>query len=531
MNLFTSFLFAALTFQSLAQEDGLTIQTQQGSVEGALVIPGVRRFLGIPYAIANRWEAPQLPPSQSTTFEATNFGDTCVQELNAANLAFLSLSGLEGQQVQESENCLSVNIWAPSSDRKQSTAVMLWIYGGGFLFGTSNTIFYDGQNLVRDNDDVILVTMNYRTNIFGFPNAPQLVSATNSQNFGLLDVDAAIKWVHDNIASFGGDPNRIVLFGQSAGSGIIDAYTYTHLEDTIVKGVIEESGSAAGQLSLTPSGQPLSPTAWNAVATTVGCGNTSTAEQFTCMQAVPFRTLENAVLSSNVSLGPIQDSTLFYWFLVPNNPILKNPDITFPSDINARSSAGEFLKVPLLIGNTANEGDIFIIASDEASNEVEIPVLTQIASDAVTEVGFACPASTTANDRVKAGVPTWSFSAIFPDISSRPDLRAYHASEIPIVFGTYNSSIFGPPTAIEIAFSRYVQGAWVAFVRDPQQGLSNYGWPKYDPNTFSLAQLGNSGNSSGVVFTVGTLNDVGCALLDTVVGLVQGIIALLGSLL
>jgi carboxylesterase type B len=83
---------------------------------------------------------------------------------------------------------------------------------------------------------VLIVSFNYRLNIFGQPNAPQLASTTNSQNFGLLDLDAVVQWVHDNIAAFGGDPARIVLFGESAGAVAIDAYTYMHPQDTIVKG-------------------------------------------------------------------------------------------------------------------------------------------------------------------------------------------------------------------------------------------------------------------------------------------------------
>ena len=91
---------------------------------------------------------------------------------------------------------------------------------------------------MQDNDDVLVVTFNYRTNIFGQPNAPQLAGMTNSQNFGVLDLNAVVQWVHDNIAAFGGDPSRIVLFGQSAGAVVIDAYTYMHPQDTIVKGNI-----------------------------------------------------------------------------------------------------------------------------------------------------------------------------------------------------------------------------------------------------------------------------------------------------
>lgn len=104
------------------------------------------------------------------------------------------------------------------------------------LFLQSNTPTYNGQNIVRDNDDVTVITFNYRLNVFGQPSAPQLFSSTQSQNFGLLDADAAVQWVHANIEAFGGDPNRIILFGQSAGSVIIDAYTFAHPQDTIVKG-------------------------------------------------------------------------------------------------------------------------------------------------------------------------------------------------------------------------------------------------------------------------------------------------------
>lgn len=104
------------------------------------------------------------------------------------------------------------------------------------LVNQSNFKYYIGENIVRDNDDIVIVSLNYRTNIFGQPNAPQLVSTTQSQNFGLLDRQVAIEWVHSNIAAFGGDPNRIVLFGQSAGSISVDAYTYANPGDTIVKG-------------------------------------------------------------------------------------------------------------------------------------------------------------------------------------------------------------------------------------------------------------------------------------------------------
>lgn len=89
---------------------------------------------------------------------------------------------------------------------------------------------------MRDNDDVTVVTFNYRLNVFGQPNAPQLSKSTTAQNFGLLDIDAAIQWVHDNIANFGGDPERVIIFGQSAGAAAVDLYTIAHPDDKRVKG-------------------------------------------------------------------------------------------------------------------------------------------------------------------------------------------------------------------------------------------------------------------------------------------------------
>jgi len=123
-------------FTVIAQDDGLTVNTQQGPIKGTSPTAGVRRFLGIPYGIANRWEAPHTPPVRSAPFQANSFGDSCVQLLSPSSLEFLKLIGITNPQVPESENCLSVNIWAPSLSRKQGTAVMIWIYGGSDQFGT-----------------------------------------------------------------------------------------------------------------------------------------------------------------------------------------------------------------------------------------------------------------------------------------------------------------------------------------------------------------------------------------------------------
>ncbi|PPR00078.1 hypothetical protein CVT24_008980 [Panaeolus cyanescens] len=476
---------------------GLTVQTQQGPVVGTSSAAGVRQFLGIPFATASRWQVPQTPAKRAKPLQATQFGDTCVQSLNAGNVEFLKLAGGAGLNLTESENCLNVNIWSPSPQRSQKkTAVLIWIYGGGFQFGSSAVSVYDGTNFVRDNDDITIVSINYRLNIFGQPNAPQLAGGKTSQNFGLLDIEAGIQWVHDNIAAFGGDPNRISLFGQSAGAVAIDAYTFSHVGDTIVKGVIEESGnlglSATGGLDGT-----MNATSWNAIANAVGCGTTTDAAQLACMKAVPFRTLGDAVIKSNLSFNLVADN------------------ITIFTDTATRAANGNFLKVPVLGGTTANEGDIFVVAQQLLTTGFAIPTVTEILADIQTQLGFTCNAGITATQRTAAKVNTWryQYQPVFPDVTSRPDIRAYHAAEIPIVFGTYNQSTIAGPTADEIALSKYVQGAWVAFARDPVNGLSGLGWPTYNPalTSMSLVQLGNPANTTGFTLGSGALLDVSCA--------------------
>ncbi|KAF8521203.1 carboxylesterase [Hysterangium stoloniferum] len=494
--------------------DGTTVQTLQGAVTGSIVTTGVRQFLGIPYATAKRWQAPQTPAKRSSTLKATSFGPACPQSLTPNNNEFLILSGAGGQAVQESEACQSVNIWTPTVDRKQGAAVMIWIYGGSFAFGTGDSKYYIGENSVRDNDDIVVVSFNYRTNIFGQPNAPQLASTTKSQNFGLLDQRAAIQWVHDNIAVFGGDPDRIILFGESAGSISADAYSYANPTDTIVKGIIQESGSLAGNSLLAPQGPVTTVVSWEEVATSVGCTDITSPFQLACMELIPFEELINVVIALDASFAPVPD------------------EITYFSDTNARSAAGNFLKVPLLIGSNAQEGDVFVVALEQLSLGGDIPGLTQEGSTAVTELMFNCPASITAAARVNAGVSTWRYmyEAVFPDLTNnRPDLHAYHASEIPIVFGTYNSSAFSPAaTAAEISLSKYVQSAWVAFARDPTNGLVNFGWPKYNPSTASVARLGSTGNQTGVVFAPTTMFDSGCSSTEAELSLVEQVLALTG---
>jgi len=129
-----------LQVSASAKPDGLTVSTQQGPVVGTFSAANVRRFLGIPYASAARWQPPEPARIRSTIFRANAFGVSCVQEFDAFNTQFVVLTRQNGINVKESEDCLSLNIWAPTVERKQGAAVLLWMYGGASQYGTVSTI-------------------------------------------------------------------------------------------------------------------------------------------------------------------------------------------------------------------------------------------------------------------------------------------------------------------------------------------------------------------------------------------------------
>lgn len=229
------------------------------------------------------------------------------------------------------------------------------------------------------------------------------------------------------------------------------------------------------------------------------------------MQAVAFRKLEDAVISTNAVFNPLVDG------------------ITVFSDMDARFVAGNFLHVPLLTGTTAQEWDIAVVDSEELTLGYSLPVITELLADVQGQLLFTCTVSKTTDARSQAGLSTWRYhyQAVFPGISSCPDLRAYHSSELSIFFGSYRTT--HNPTATEVALSKYVQRAWVAFARDPAKGLLKYGWPSYDPNASSLVQLGNFYNQTSAVFGQSKLLDHNCGALNTLNSVNTQLTTLLGS--
>ncbi|KAF9007136.1 Alpha/Beta hydrolase protein [Cyathus striatus] len=406
---------------------GLTVHTEEGDVTGSLVFPTVRQFLGVPFATASRWEAPQPAPRRFATFEAVKFGSS-FPKLGFHCSGISRTHGSERNDLEESEDSLTVNIWT-----------------------RANLAMYQGENLVRDNDDIILVTVNYRLNILGNP----------------IHLSSSIKWVHANIANFGGDPE---CWGVA-----VDLYAFAHPNSAIVKDV------PALNAKLTRR--------WNKVAEAVGCGTVTDDDQLKRMKKVPAKDLVDAVVKTGVHFNPIFD------------------EITLFSDMQKRIDNGNFLKAPLLIGTTQHEFDIITVAEQLAAKSFPVPVITPIVSDAITQYqGMS---------HIRRLYVTFNAScihlAVFPNLTTRHDLRCYHGSEMPMVFGTYTTTFSNiPSTPTQVALSKYMQTAWVSFARDPQNGLKEFGWPLYDPNVTSLVQLGNLEDPTGAVFGSGKLLDSSC---------------------
>jgi para-nitrobenzyl esterase len=229
---------------SLAVSATDRVQTDKGAVEGAPSTDSkVHIFKGIPFAAAPvgalRWKAPQPAESWTGVRKALEFGPRCMQTLVFPDMVF--------RDHGPSEDCLYLNVWTPDASASAKLPVMVWIYGGGFVAGGTSEPRQDGEQLAKKG--VVVVSMNYRLGVFGFFSHPNLAKESAhaaSGNYGLLDQVAALQWVRKNIASFGGDPEKVTIFGESAGSFSVSALMASPLAQGLFHRAIGESGAFFG---------------------------------------------------------------------------------------------------------------------------------------------------------------------------------------------------------------------------------------------------------------------------------------------
>jgi para-nitrobenzyl esterase len=224
-----------------------TVKVESGLVAGAAGDPSVSVFKGIPYAAPPvgrlRWRAPQAPAAWKEIRKADRFSASCIQNVVPERKPWTFEFMTHGEI---SEDCLYLNVWTPAKSAGEKLPVFFWMYGGGNVEGSAAVPVYDGESLAKKG--LVVVTINYRLGVLGFLTHPELTKeADTSGNYGLLDHLAALKWVHNNIAAFGGDSSRVTIAGQSAGAADAHSLVASPLAKGLFARAIEESGSNIAQ--------------------------------------------------------------------------------------------------------------------------------------------------------------------------------------------------------------------------------------------------------------------------------------------
>jgi para-nitrobenzyl esterase len=241
----TRFFCALFPLVAFAGQD--VVKTGSGALEGTgPQASGVREFKGIPFAQppigSLRWRAPQSVAAWNGVRQAKEFGPRCMQQPIYGDMGFRS-NGM-------SEDCLYLNVWTPAKSGGEKLPVMVYFFGGGFMAGDGSEPRYDGESMAAKG--IVAITVNYRLGVFGFLAHPELTKESPhhvSGNYALLDQNAALRWVHQNIGAFGGDPGKVTIAGESAGSIAVSAQMASPLSKDLIAGAIGESGSILGALA------------------------------------------------------------------------------------------------------------------------------------------------------------------------------------------------------------------------------------------------------------------------------------------
>ncbi|KAK5659723.1 hypothetical protein OQA88_934 [Cercophora sp. LCS_1] len=488
-----------VSFATFASAKPLTVNTTNGPITGhpAANKPNVVEYLGIPYAkppMGNlRFAAPQKLVGTSA-YNASTYGYDC--PLTGSKPVAYPRFTPQAQRIvdvfgtstgkPQSEDCLTLNIWAKSTHKLRP--VIVFIYGGRFTVGNINNPFYNGEHF-SDAEDIVVVTVNHRLNVFGFPGAPG-----ERQNLGLRDQRAAVEWVRDNIAGFGGDPSKITLVGQSSGGVSVDYWAYSYPKDPIVHGIIAHSGNTFSFPSNTKAIQEAS---WNTVVTAVNCSNAT--DTMNCMRKADWRAIEAAA----AAIRPARSSTVLR-AIPPFWPTPDN-DIVFPDYISLTTN-GSFAKVPIVFGSTHNEDGYYRVPS--FANGI-VPTDEQVTHFLLS--AFTCPVSYQAEARKKHGVPTWTFRYFADWDNTRlfPTSGAYHGVDLHMIFGASEDTSGLPTTPEQRKLTNLMQKAWFAFASNPTDGLTKLGWPRYDAKEKTLILLGFN-NTSPAQFAYPSDYDAPC---------------------
>jgi para-nitrobenzyl esterase len=458
------------------------VATHGGQVSGVKVDEAVTAYKGIPYAAPPvgelRWKAPTPVAPWKGVREATRFAPACVQPKST------SVSVYTDDPVRVSEDCLYLNIWQPTQV-KRGAPVMVWIHGGAFSGGHTASQIFDGTELARRG--VIIVSTSYRLGILGFLAHPQL-SAESPQhvsgNYGLLDQIAALKWVKENIAAFGGDPANVTIFGESAGAlSVMDLVASPQAKGLFARAIAESGYMVANaQLHASRYGLPSAEDMGVMTAKALGAGS---IKELRDRDAVDL--IEAASKGGFVPLPTVDG-----WLLPDQLVDIYDRGEQNPVPMLVGFNAGELRSLRVLLPPIPASVAEYERQVQQRFKDLSDAYLKQYPSSNVTESVLAASrdglygwtAQRLAAKQAAIGQPSYLyfFSHSYP--SEVPmDLQAFHASEIPFVFGQIGPNVQlpglwprPPDTPEERALSNSMMDYWTSFART---GVPSATWKKY----------------------------------------------------
>ncbi|MEO5593404.1 MAG: carboxylesterase family protein [Chitinophagaceae bacterium] len=440
--------------QSAADTIPPRVQTANGIVEG-LNESGIRSFKGIPFAqppVGNlRWKEPLPVKNWEGVRKADKFGARAMQLPLFGDMNFRS-NGM-------SEDCLYLNIWTPAQSNTERLPVLVYFYGGGFVAGDGSEPRYEGPSLARRG--MVTITVNYRLSIFGFFAHPELTQESPhhaSGNYGLMDQSAALHWVQQNIAAFGGDPKKITIGGESAGSFAVSALMASPLSRNIIAGAIGESGSLLGAHSTV--------TLSEGEQSGIKFASSISASTLAALRSMPAEEILKATSKPGYGRFPVTVDGYFF----PKSPV-------------GIYAAGEQAHVPLLAGWNSMEGSASSITGAELTVASFTSAVQKLYGDQAPEILKVYQVSTDqdvqqvatdlASDRF-IGFSTWKWSDLHGKTGKSPVYRYLYERPRPVmrqemgnvtaglaggIIKTTDSTVKKPPAAIGAVHSAEIEYA------------------------------------------------------------------------